>query len=147
MMTTRMKLVVAVLVWITLWPLAQIALVAAYDVDAWKLGGWGMYATPSFSSPVVRVSAARSGDEQATRIHSLPRSARRELERFVRWRGVFATLYEPRALATILLETMPAHDRLELVVAEERFRRDRAIVEQAETVYRYSRRSPSGVTR
>lgn len=50
---------------LTLWPLAQMALVARFDASPWKLAGWGMYATPRFDMVGMEVyGRARDGTEQ-----------------------------------------------------------------------------------
>lgn len=45
----------------TVWPLAHRALVAAWDVDPWKLGGWAMYVRPRFPAVVEVLALDRPG--------------------------------------------------------------------------------------
>ena len=44
--TTKLKLLRVVLVALTIWPLLHLCLVEAFDVNPWKLAGWGMYSAP-----------------------------------------------------------------------------------------------------
>ncbi len=47
MSTERKKRLFGIaLVVLAVWPAVQIGLVVRYDVSSWKLGAWGMYATP-----------------------------------------------------------------------------------------------------
>lgn len=55
----------AALVLLTLWPLAQLGLVARFDVSPWKLAGWGMYATPRFDMVGMEVYGRTAGGGEA----------------------------------------------------------------------------------
>lgn len=60
------------LVLFTLWPLAHMLLVKKYDLSAWKLAGWGMYATPRPEFSGVAVWGRRPGASQFEEIRPLP---------------------------------------------------------------------------
>ena len=45
----------------TIWPLAHIGLVFAYDVSPWKLAGWGMYSAPRMDSYGMEIYGGPAG--------------------------------------------------------------------------------------
>ncbi len=42
----RIRVALGLALALTLWPPIHVGLVFAYGISSWKLGGWGMYATP-----------------------------------------------------------------------------------------------------
>jgi hypothetical protein len=56
----KRRLVIALLVAFAIWPAVHRALVAAFDVNPWKLAGWAMYARPHFP-PELRLYVLREG--------------------------------------------------------------------------------------
>jgi len=48
----KRRVVVAGIVLFALWPLVHRGLVAAFDVNPWKLAGWAMYVRPHFPSQI-----------------------------------------------------------------------------------------------
>jgi hypothetical protein len=134
--------VAALLAWVALWPLAQRALVARFEVDPWKLGGFAMYATPTL--PVlVAVFAPEAGRLALLDEASLPAGARSDLDRFRVERVALGRLREPRAAARAILAARPDLHGVVLVVqrtaldprtartrtSSERFVYDRSILE------------------
>jgi hypothetical protein len=59
----KRRSVIAFLVLFAVWPAVHRALVAGFDVNPWKLGGWAMYARPHFP-PELRVYVVRGGSER-----------------------------------------------------------------------------------
>ncbi|MBY0277787.1 hypothetical protein K2Z84_20830 [Candidatus Binatia bacterium] len=47
-LATKRRVVHGALLLLAVWPLAHLVLAWRYDLSSWKLGGWGMYATPRF---------------------------------------------------------------------------------------------------
>jgi hypothetical protein len=97
----KRRIVVAGLVLFALWPAVHRALVAAFDVNPWKLGGWAMYTRPHFP-PELRLYVLRGdGEREIARLTPWERTLADELaER----RYTIGELASPDALARALLE-------------------------------------------
>ena len=57
----KRKVIVIFLVVFTLWPLAHRALVAAFNVNPWKLAGWAMFCVPN-PKTFVRLVGGKDGN-------------------------------------------------------------------------------------
>lgn len=134
--------VAALLAFVALWPFAQRALVARFEIDPWKLGGFAMYATPTL--PVlVAVLTAQAGRLAPVDEASLPRDARARLDRFRVERVALGRFREPRDAARAILAARPELHGVVVVVqrttldpstarttaSSERFVYDRSILE------------------
>ena len=106
---------IGILAWAGLWPLGHRALVAAYGVNPWKLGGFAMYATPTPPIQVVAFEATASGlaaiDER-----QLPDAVRRTLRRFRVERHALGELRSPDDVGLALLDARPDLDRVVIAV-------------------------------
>lgn len=92
----------ALLAFVALWPLAHRGLVARTGMDPWKLGGFAMYASPTF--PVlVGVFVPQEGSLALLEESSLPAEARAVLERFRTQRAALGRLREPTDVARAVL--------------------------------------------
>ena len=134
--------VAALLAWVALWPLAQRALVARFEIDPWKLGGFAMYATPTLPL-LVAVFAPEAGRLALLDETTLPAEARARLDRFRVERVALGRLREPRDAARAILAARPDLHGVVLVVqrttldprtartrsTSERFVYDRSVVE------------------
>lgn len=84
---TKARVVQVGLALLTVWPLAQLGLVAGWDVSPWKLAGWGMYATPRFDMVGMEVYGHAAGGSEV-QLTDAPPALRAEatafLERY-RW--------------------------------------------------------------
>lgn len=47
-LVAKRRVVHGALLLLAIWPVVHLALAWRYDLSSWKLGGWGMYATPRF---------------------------------------------------------------------------------------------------
>lgn len=47
-LAAKRRLVHGALLLLAVWPLVHLGLAWRWDLNSWKLGGWGMYATPRF---------------------------------------------------------------------------------------------------
>lgn len=111
----RRALVVAVLAWVALWPLAHRALFARWAWSPWKLSSFGMYAAPH--PPIlVALLAPRGGRLVPIDEATLPTAARIELDRFRVERHVLGRLREPDAVARAVLAARPDLPSLLIVV-------------------------------
>ena len=94
----KRKLLAALLLALALWPFAQRALVARFDVNPWKLAGFAMYATPA--PPLLVAVLVPEGDAfTPLAAHTLEAEARAALEQFQMRRHAVGALVEPSALA------------------------------------------------
>jgi hypothetical protein len=112
---TKARLVTALLAVITAWPLVQLALVARYDVSAWKLAGWGMYATPRFDRVGMEVYGRRAdgSEEQLVAPSAAVAGAATAFLESYRWLRALA----PRdAFADAILREHPQWDQVRLAV-------------------------------
>lgn len=141
-MTTagKRRLVHAALAAFTLWPALQIALVKTQGLSAWKLAGWGMYATPQRQPGLVARGITREGQlVPLARPH--PAALREELARFQRWRSALGRLFAPERLARAILASQPELARVELEVVELELDARSGKLEALRTPYSYPRAS------
>jgi hypothetical protein len=137
-MATRWKTIVVHvgLVLLTLWPLVHIGLVSRFDLSPWKLGGFGMYATPRFGMLGMEVfgRVRESGDEEqlTAPTAALQVLATEYLERH-RWLGRLA---RPGALAEAAFALHPEWDQVRVIVFRPELDRTSGMVvmTRAETV-------------
>lgn len=105
-MTATRNAIVALLLFVALWPFAHRMLVARYGIDPWKLGAFAMYATPNLPVLVAAVGTTAAGttliDES-----TLPVWVRRDLDRFRVERAALGTLRDPEAIGRALLAARP----------------------------------------
>lgn len=98
----RERVAVAAIAFVAFWPLVHRGLVAAYDVNPWKLGGWAMYTA---ATPPVLVVAFEPRGEGGVPIDRtrLPVYAQQALQRFELRRHVLGNLHRPDEFAAHLL--------------------------------------------
>ena len=117
-MRTRWKawLVHSGLVLVTLWPLVHIWLAWRFEMSPWKLGGFGMYATPRFGMLGMEVYGrvrGRGDEEQLTApTPALQGMATEYLERH-RW---LRRLAHPDDFGRAVLALHPEWDRVRVIV-------------------------------
>lgn len=121
-----------------LWPFAHAAVVARYDVDPWKLGGWAMYTRPS-PPLLVALFTKVGGGFQPIPESSLPRPALAELESFRRERHALGKLREPRKLGIRTLEGRSDLSSVIVVVQKARLDNDTATMHLDRVVFEYDR--------
>jgi hypothetical protein len=104
------------LVLFTLWPLGHMYLVVRFDLSAWKLAGWGMYATPRPSFSGIAVFGRRPGSQQFEEVRTAPTYWQTQASEFVarqRWLG---QLIRPSQLARAFKAYAPEFADLRIVV-------------------------------
>jgi hypothetical protein len=111
----KRNVVLALLAFVALWPLAQRALVARYGIDPWKLAGFAMYATPSL--PVlVALFVPKDGTLVLAQEGELPDPVRARLDRFRVERVALGRLRDPEDLARFFLDARPDASGVMIVV-------------------------------
>ena len=130
----RRRVAIAILVWAAVWPLGHRALVAAYDVNPWKLGGFAMYAT---ATPPIQVVVFESAGGRLMPLDErrLSRDAQRALRRFRIDRHALGQLQSPDDLGDALLEARP--DLAWVVVAVQRMSLDAKTARMTSTREQY----------
>ena len=125
------------LVLFTLWPLVHIYLVMHFNLSAWKLAGWGMYATPRPSFSGIEVLGRRPGSQQFEKIRSVPPQWRAEASQFLDRQQWLGELTRPNELARACKTHMPEFSELRIIVYTPTLDRQTAIVVMRESVYDY----------
>jgi len=124
-----------------LWPVVQMGLVVRYGVSSWKLGAWGMYASPQ-QLPGIKLRGFSAGEMVAPFNRPYPRWLQLELKHYQRYRRAFGQLYPPHRLGDLILEKQRDLEALRLDVTEVHLNLKTGIVEELETRYSYPRDEP-----
>lgn len=125
------------LVLFTLWPLVHIYLVMHFGLSAWKLAGWGMYATPRPSFSGIAVMGRRPGSNRFEDVRSVPPNWQAEASHFLdrqRWLG---RLIRPNQLARSFKEQMPEFADLRIIVYTPTLDRHTGMIVTTPTAYDY----------
>ena len=137
----KRAIVGAVLLWALAWPLVHRAVVARFDVNPWKLGGFAMYAVPT--PPVVTALMTDRGGELAALPESeLPRASREALDRFRAERHALGSLRRPDDLAEAVFADAPQMRWLLVVVQKSRLDAETALVSTSQERFVYDRDQP-----
>ena len=121
-----------------LWPAVQMALVARYGVNPWKLAGWGMYAAPQLT-PLVSVECLTPDTVGRYELLTVQPEWERELAEFVQRRRGLGRLARPDRLGRRLLEVNPAVTGVEITVEQPVLDRRTGMIEGQTSTYRYDR--------
>jgi len=111
----KRRLLRAVLILFSLWPLVQMGLVARYGISPWKLAGWGMYSTPRIMPGVGILVRKNDGDAPAP-LRAISQRVRNEAEDFGNRRLWLGTLARPDKLARAVLAEAPYREVTVLVL-------------------------------
>jgi hypothetical protein len=102
----KRRIAIGLLFWTAAWPLGHRALVAAYDVNPWKLGGFAMYTTATPPIQVVAFEKVGSHIEPLDE-SQLSHDAQRVLRRFRIERHALGKLRGADDLGDALLRARP----------------------------------------
>ena len=133
--------VYAFLLAFTVWPLVQIGMVKRYDVNPWKLAGWGMYSAPQLPA-WVQLFALTPDSVGVYEIQTVQPALQPAVDGFLRQRRGLGQLVEPDALAREMLDYYPAIDGVRIVVVQPFLDRHTGIIDERTTTYEYRR--PAG---
>ena len=139
-MSTPAKARVAVVICalFVLWPAIHRGLVARYETNAWKLGGFAMYATPPARIAVFFVQK-RDRQETILRDSDLPAELVEQRRLYTIRRSVLGTLLPPDALAEAYFQARPDAAHIEVLIAREMLSASTARIERRESRYVYNR--------
>jgi len=133
------------LVALTVWPAVHIALVKRYDVNPWKLAGWGMYSAPQLPS-YVQLTCLTPDSVGRYELGSLQPELEPKLQEFLLLRRHLGRLVEPDELARALLDYYPAIDGVDVTVVEPVLNPRSGMIEERSERYEYRRRSEDMAT-
>ena len=102
---------------LAIWPAVHIGLVARYDLNPWKLGGWGMYSAPQLASE-VRVSCLTPDVVGIYELRSIRPDLQPSLHQFRRRRLALGSLARPDRFAQAVLDHYPAIDGVVVEVVQ-----------------------------
>ena len=139
-MSTPAKTRVAVLICalFMVWPAVHRVVVAVYNTNAWKLGGFAMYATPPARTSVSTVE--KRGSQQTILLDSaLPPTLVQQRRLYNIRRSVLGLLLPPDALAEAYFEARLDVDHIEVVITREMLSASTARIERRESIYVYDR--------
>lgn len=121
----------------TLWPLLHMYLVTHYGVSAWKLAGWGMYATPRPSFAAMSVFARRPGGRGFEEIRSVPAVCQAQANRFLERQRWLGQLIRPNELAGSLRERIPVFADWRIIVYAPVLDRQSGMIVEKHVTYEY----------
>jgi hypothetical protein len=104
----------AIVVFVLVWPVAHAGLVARYGLDPWEFFGWSMYALPA-ARVQVRVDVVRGGETVPLRAMG---DMRRRVQAFARRRTALGTLAPTGSLAREILAEDSTIDAVIIVTRE-----------------------------
>ncbi len=124
---------------LTIWPAVHLGLVRRYELSAWKLAGWGMYAEPRFGMLGMEVYGrgdAGAALEQLTAPSAeVAEAATVFLERH-RW---LRRLAQPNALVAAVRRARPQWREVQVVVFRPVLNRQTGMVEMTSVRYEDAR--------
>ena len=126
------------LVAFTLWPLVHIGLVKRYDVNPWKLAGWGMYSAPQLPA-WLQLFALTSDSVGIYELQTVQPALQPAVDDFLRRRWGLRQLAEPDTLAQAMLEYYPGIDGVRIVVIQPFLDRHSGMIEERTATYEYRR--------
>jgi hypothetical protein len=141
-MGSRAPWLATLVVFVALWPLAQHALMAHYGGDAWRLGGFAMYA--DYQSTQVALFDVEPGGLRLVDETSLPREARDAVARFRRLRGAVGSLASPDAAVRAVYAARPDLENLVVVVQRLWLDPETALVDSEKEILPYVAGEPLG---
>jgi hypothetical protein len=113
----KRRLVHGALALLAAWPLIHLGLAWRYDLSSWKLGGWGMYATPRFTLVGMEAYGRALPDGAWQQVTAPSASARDAATAFLEQHRWLRRLASSTALATALHADHPEWTELRLVVS------------------------------
>src|SRR5512140_262095 len=108
-----------------------------FEMSAWKLAGWGMYATPRPSFSGLAVLGRRAGSHDFEEVRSVPATWQAQATQFLdrqRWLG---RLIRPNVLAHAFAVQNPQFADLRIVVYTPVLDRQSGMIVVKQVVYEY----------
>jgi len=135
---TKARLAALICAFFAVWPGAHRVIVAIYDTNAWRLGGFAMYATPPARTAIIIVET-RDGQQTILSTSDQPAGLLEKRQRFAIRRGVLGRMLPPDALAEAYFDALPEAEHIEVVIRREILSASTARIERSEVIYVYDR--------
>ena len=131
---TKARVAVLICVLFIVWPGIHRGVVAAYETNAWKLGGFAMYATPPARTGISIVE--KLGSHETARLESdLPSHLVEQRRLYFIRRSVLGLLLPPDALAEAYFQARPDVDQIDVVITRDMLSASTARIERREIIY------------
>ena len=137
-MSTHAKSRVAVFVCLlfVVWPAVHRVVVAIYETNAWRLGGFAMYATPP-AKTAITVVEKRGGQQTIVPESDLPAALLEHRRSYGIRRSVLGLLLPPDDLAAAYFRARPDADRIEVMITREMLSASTARIERRQSSYQF----------
>jgi hypothetical protein len=134
----KKRAILALLLIVAVWPLLHRALVAHFDVNPWKLGGFAMYAS---ATPPLKVTVFHGVTEGVVALDErlLPPSVQEQLDRFRIERHALGRLRSADGLGQTILAALPEIDWIVISIQRMTLDPKTARMISSRTRYRYPR--------
>jgi len=116
-LAAKRSLVHGALLLLAVWPAVHIGLAWRWDLSPWKLGGWGMYATPRFGLVGMEVYGRGTPEGAWLQVTAPSPAARDAATAFLEQHRWLRRLASPAALAAALRADHPEWTELRVVVS------------------------------
>jgi hypothetical protein len=134
--TGKERVVHTLLIILTCWPLLHIFLVKQFDLNAWKLAGWGMYSVPLHSIRLEITQLVKS--PQGWTASPISDSRLNEpVSKYMDLRFALGKLMEPSGLARSVFEAFPTMDRINIRVSKLAMDRSSGMIEESHVDFLY----------
>jgi hypothetical protein len=120
------------------WPAVHRVVVATYDTNAWRLGGFAMYATPPARTR-VSIAEKLAGHQMVLAESDLPAALVEQRRNYVIRRSVLGLLLPPDDLAAAYFRARPGVEQIEVVITREMLDVSMARIESRQNRYRFDR--------
>jgi hypothetical protein len=133
----KRRVLYAVLLLFTVWPVAHMYLVTHFQLSAWKLAGWGMYATPRPSSLGMAVFGRRPDRPEFEGLRSIPAPCQAQASEFLNRQRWLGQLIRPDELARSLREHTPQFADLRIITYVPVLDRESGMIIMKQVTYEY----------
>jgi hypothetical protein len=137
--TLRRRLVVALLVLLTVWPVVHLWLAFRFQVSPWKLCGWGMYATPRFDQVGMEIYGRETAESEPRLLVDPDPEVRAAATRFLESFRWLRELTPRGSLVEVVLAAHPAWREIEVVVFRPHMDAATGVVRTERVAYRHRR--------
>ena len=134
----KRAIVHAWLIAFAVWPAVHLGLVQAWDVNPWKLMGWGMYSAPQIPAD-VRISGLAPDGSSVTLTVELTEELDVDQYRFLRARLGLGSFARPARLARAVLERDRSLAGVTIDVDQPKLNRRTGLIELRTSRYTYRR--------
>jgi hypothetical protein len=138
----KRRTVIGFLLAFTAWPAVHLALTQVYDLNPWKLSGWGMYSAPQLPAH-MRVFGLTPDEVGVYELGTAPAEVVPALDDFMRHRRALRKLIRPDEVADALLDAYSAIDGVRLVVVQPTLNPITGMIEENPMSYEYRRATPT----